>query len=80
MSDKTGGPAFPGGVNQTYTDREEGDPTQYGMTLLDYAAFKAMQGDLANGECGINSSDEALIARARLYYRMADAMLKVRDE
>jgi len=65
---KHGGPAFPA---QHY-DLAEGE---HGMTLRDYFAAKAMQGDWAAG----NAEDDLHVAAARYYY-MADAMLKARSE
>jgi hypothetical protein len=60
---------------------------QEGMTLRDYFAAKAMQGDIAAmvdpmGErCGIQIDlpDDNLIQLGKMYYRMADAMLKARQ-
>ncbi len=56
-----------------------------GATLRDYFAAKAMQGDWAaqGAACGmfVPDSDDDLFARsARMYYRMADAMLAARKE
>jgi len=65
---KDGGPAFPA---QHY-DLAEGE---HGMTLRDYFAAKAMQGDWAAG----NAEDDLHVAAAR-YYSMADAMLNARGE
>ncbi len=72
-----GGPAFPVGSGDMR------DPV--GMTLRDYFAAKAMQGDWAaqGAACGmfVPDSDDDLFARsARMYYRMADAMLAARKE
>ncbi|WP_198385304.1 hypothetical protein [Burkholderia ubonensis] len=54
------------------------------MTLRDYFAAHMMAGDAANSadDASFNSDATAdgLRKRARLYYRMADAMLAVRDE
>jgi hypothetical protein len=81
MSDKdTGGPAFP-------SHGSLGEVTQEGMTLRDYFAAKAMQGELAamqdpEGEvCGValDASDDTLARLTRHYYRLADAMLKARE-
>ena len=80
-----GGPAFPGGVNEVYTNIEKGDPTQSGMTLRDYFAARAMQGLLARGihyqtegsrsfKSGLEECDIAGLA-----YEMAGAMLAARD-
>ena len=53
--------------------------------LRDLLAALAMAGDWASqsGEIGCFVGDEKehfLLARARLYYRMADSMLDVREE
>ncbi|MEX6370500.1 hypothetical protein AB6F62_21190 [Providencia huaxiensis] len=78
MTDKTGGAAFPasGHPNMQFIAQE-------GMSLRDYLAAKAMQGDLASqsvssGHFANDASDESLVNRANFYYRMADAMLKAR--
>ena len=78
MTDKTGGAAFPA----------SGHPVmqfvaQEGMSLRDYFAAKAMQGDFAaqqeeNGFFSHECTDEHLEKFAAFYYRMADAMLKAR--
>jgi hypothetical protein len=47
-----------------------------GMTLRDYFAAKAMQGLLANAECLLKPWDEVPQAS----YKMADVMLKAREE
>ena len=74
----TGGPAFP-------TPRyERGDMYSLGMTLRDYFAAKAMQimwDAYDKGYCGLNNNDALngeIIALAS--YKMADDMLKARDE
>ncbi|HIH4316752.1 hypothetical protein [Morganella morganii] len=56
-----------------------------GMSLRDYFAAKAMQGDLASqdentGYYENSTPDEFLTARAEFYYRMADAMLRAREK
>ena len=51
----------------------------HGMTLRDYFAGQVASGDATDGE-GIEDDDAELLERARYYYRMADAMLAVRDE
>lgn len=77
MTDKTGGAAFPasGHPDMQFVAQE-------GMTLRDYFAAKAMQGDWANqsSEVGYfaDCNDEQLFNCAKIYYRMADAMLKAR--
>lgn len=64
---RDGGPAFPA---QHY-DLAEGE---HGMTLRDYFAAKAMQGDWAAG-----NADDNLTEAADRYYKMADAMLWARS-
>lgn len=72
-----GGPAFPR-VPTQWGDGIAvwGEP---GMTLRDYFAAKAMQGDLSSwpGDAGswVNGRDEL----ARRYYLLADAMLIARS-
>ena len=68
MSNNTGGPAFP---NEGFNGW--GEPQQ-GMTLRDYFAAKAMQGDLISGV-----HEEQFSGIARRAYSMADAMLKARE-
>ena len=66
MIKDTSGPAFP-----------YGDPTNggdNGMSLRDYFAAKAMQGDLVSGVHPDNFD-----ATAKRAYKMADAMLKARQ-
>ena len=54
---------------------------QVGMTLRDYFAAKAMQGDIARDEIYVGTlQDEELLGAARVYYRVADSMLKAREE
>lgn len=54
------------------------------ITLRDYFAAKALQGDwVADSSAGVFANDtkqEVLEGRAALYYRMADAMLKARQQ
>nr|WP_282555089.1 hypothetical protein [Providencia stuartii] len=76
MEDKTGGAAFPVPATELHG-------TTTGMSLRDFFAAKALQGDLASQSVGLGSfdndaSDESLVNRANFYYRMADAMLKAR--
>ena len=76
-----GGPAYP--VNSD----NHAPIASTGMTLLDYFAAKAMQGELAamvdpsGSQCGIalDTPDEALARIAKHFYRIADAMLKARE-
>jgi hypothetical protein len=76
-----GGPAFP-------SHGTMGEVAHEGMTLRDYFAAKAMQGELAAmqdpaGEvCGV-ALDAPADTLARLtthYYRLADFMLKARAQ
>ena len=76
-------PAFPCG-----TDVTQGmfAPSS-GMTLRDYFAAKAMQGELAamssgDGVCGLSMqvTDKQLSELATLWFRVADAMMKARGE
>ncbi|ENZ0268630.1 hypothetical protein ACGABU_000720 [Morganella morganii] len=78
MTDKTGGAAFPasGHPGKQHLSQE-------GMTLRDYFAAKAMQGDWASQSEDYNLArytDDALDKQAKIYYRMADAMLRVREK
>lgn len=53
-----------------------------GVTVRDYFAAKALQGDWANAEAGVFSNSatvEELQQRCELYYRTADAMLRARE-
>ncbi|MBQ0268522.1 hypothetical protein ABN303_09550 [Providencia rettgeri] len=78
MTDKTGGAAFPasGHPDMQFVAQE-------GMSLRDYLAAKAMQGDWAtermdSGYWSQDDIDAIFKDRAETYYRMADAMLKAR--
>ena len=87
-----GGPAFPIPLNpgQTYTAHA----TRDGMTLRDYFAAKALQGDAASGDGFLTgpveikgheawaekSWQDDIYSKAKLYYQMADAMLRARGE
>lgn len=56
-----------------------------GMFLRDYFAAKALEGDWASqntdtGEFSNSCPQDLLENRANLYYRMADAMLKARNQ
>ena len=80
MSTKNdGGPAFPIGS----TPEEWGN----GMTLRDYFAAKAMQGELSASVCTdeksdygipLDVSDENLDRMTRHWFRIADSMLRAR--
>ncbi|MEM7873885.1 hypothetical protein Q4R10_15940 [Morganella morganii] len=82
MTDKTGGSAFPMLGSVAYNSDWSIDP---GMTLRDYFAAKAMQGDWAaqtedTGYYSPQSADVILDNAAELYYRIADAMLRAREK
>ena len=66
--ENTGGPAFP--VQDAYSMS-----TEQGMTLRDYFAAKAMQNAFTTG-----GDDDERNYVAKHAYKMADAMLKARDE
>ncbi len=71
-----GGPAFPTPPGQQFND---------GMSLRNYIAIQAMQGDWASqsestGGWSSETKEEFLAIRARVYFRMADAMIKVSKE
>lgn len=75
MSKHTGGPAFP--VEKRWAVPNE---RFEGMTLRDYIAAKAMQGQLcaqANSDFGIWKDFEALAEEA---YRISDAMIGEREK
>lgn len=94
MSTKnTGGPAFPVGEKYQVTDiagnvhKHSKGALHDGMTLRDYHAGKALQGFCANpavfasnGMSGwdlVNCTEEQL---AQVCHRLADSMLKARNE
>lgn len=89
-----GGPAFPcpaspneGHENQItgeWVDTSEWATSSSGMSLRDWFAGQAMTGDWAAqdefvGDFTNEITDDLLDARACLYYRMADAMLRARE-
>lgn len=94
MSKETGGFAFPSKVSNLSNEKQNiygydvppGDSfIAGGMTLLDHFAGLAMQGDWAaqnehQGGFANDVSEEILYARAKVYYRMAGAMLLARGE
>ena len=80
MTNKTGGPAFPLHNHGTQTLGMH----LSGMTLRDYFAAKAMQGLIASPRMpapahhgGTDVTDSMV---ADLAYKMADAMLKAREQ
>lgn len=75
MSKETGGAAFP-----TQPNTQAGHFKQDGMTLRDYFAAKAMQGELASQQSMKDSYNSAgdLAQLSAWCYDMADAMLAER--
>ena len=71
---------------QKFLARTGGDARD--MSLRDHFAAKAMQGELAalcdpqNQICGLSldTSDEQLARLTKHYYRIADSMLKAREQ
>ena len=72
MNKKTGGPAFP---VDTYDTELNKIIQSHGMTLRDYFAAKAMQGDISAG-----AHDGEFPAISERAYKMADEMLKAREQ
>ena len=70
MSANNGGPAFPNVGDVRYTSED-----QYGMTLRDYFAAKAMLGYMTSGFANFGNNHSVFAKDA---YEMADAMLKER--
>lgn len=68
-----GGPAFP--VNDTYHGVGNIERGSEGMTLRDFFAAKAMQGEIAASAGGQQPPPDAV---AEYAYKVADAMLKAR--
>ncbi|MGQ5834482.1 hypothetical protein ACUNIZ_08760 [Serratia sp. IR-2025] len=79
MSKETGGNAFPYSGVHTFQGRGGITFDDRGMSLRDYFAAKEMQGDLSFGAIVPNASDELISMFANHYYRIADAMLKARN-
>lgn len=87
MADRidNGGPAFPVAA-EFFAGGDMATPAFPGMTLRDYFAAQAMQGELASmrdaeGEiCGVSldASDDTLHRLTKHWYRLADAMLRAR--
>lgn len=77
MSDKTGGPAFPGErvVYRAGYATKETEPVA-GMTLRDYVAAKALGGILADPASSTTSVERVAAAS----YEYADAMLAERSK
>ena len=77
---KDGGPAFP---MASGPEPRANETTHYneGMTLRDYFAAKAMQGMLANkGFIYGKTADEDDSNGAKRAYKIADAMMKAREQ
>jgi hypothetical protein len=70
----TGGPAFP---TKAYDLERQTLVREEGMTLRDYFAAKAMQGYLGSPEWLREVSPQGTAEAA---YRVADAMLKAREQ
>jgi hypothetical protein len=68
---KDGGPAFPG--------RELHGDSYPGMSLRDWFAGQALAGSISGAQNLADAPDAFLVEYARLLYRVADSMLKVRD-
>jgi hypothetical protein len=72
MTKDTGGPAFPFTCEKYYSE---------GMTLRDYFASKAMQGQLSMPEVliALSTGDTTIAALCGSCFEWADAMLKARQ-
>lgn len=71
-ANNNGGPAFP---SPEWSDAHGNvAPQEYGMTLRDYFAAKAMQGGLCDGSEVYKPNEFA-----KWCYEMADAMLNARE-
>ena len=85
MSNKdTGGPAFPVHPDMAAQLGCVPSSSDAGMTLRDYFAAKAMQGLIASPRLPLpaahGASDVTDVMVADLSYKMADAMLKAREQ
>lgn len=75
MSDEQdGGPAFP--PNAGWRDNMADG---HGMSLRDYFAAAIAGGDAADGGWSDTAEGSVVEGRAKLYYRIADAMLRARS-
>lgn len=82
MSKETGGAAFPQ-FGYEDSDGRYWDSSEIGgagLTLRDYIAVKAMQGDLSFESISPEANDVVIDTLANHYYRIADAMLKDRNQ
>ena len=79
---KTGGPAFPLHAHDWHKEVSDTGYIDHdftmGMTLRDYFAARAMQGFV--DEVGCNSDQKWFDEIAEGAYKVADAMLKAREE
>ena len=73
MTTNNGGPAFP----CDHLVDDDGVSLSSGMTLRDYFAAKAMQGDISR--VGYYQREEHMLTAAKNAYAMADAMLRARE-
>ena len=86
MSKHNGGPAFPRPAseftkNGTLPDGNDAEPAQVGISIRDYFAAKAMQGELSSqGESVGTWPDRHVTALAERCYLIADAMLAAREK
>lgn len=72
-------------TDKNYDQYYAKDGSNTAASLRDKFAMAAMQGDLAAQDENLgyyenSTSDELLTARVEFYYRMADAMLRVREK
>ncbi len=83
MNKNYGGPAFPRAKNVA-PGMKTIDEGATGISIRDYFAAMAMAGDWASqfeqDYFSNGVSDAILEGRAKEYYRMADAMIKTREE
>ena len=83
MSNKPdGGPAFP---HHETTSRGEPYHDHLGMSLRDWFAGQVLAGDMAcqneqTGYLNAKATDDELRNLAKLYYRIADAMIAERNK
>ena len=75
MSANNGGPAFP----VAYWDHQQMRYLNDGMTLRDYFAGKELE-RMEYAQCTVNDTGAAYDRIATHCYRMADAMLKAREQ
>lgn len=77
MSTETGGSAFPLPASWNPHSGNQNNSEEYGMSLRDYFAAKALQGYFANEVCPHRCDGSDV---AEYCYRMADAMLAARSK